>query len=311
MTDKPAILVVPRHLGPAANLLEGAYTVYRLWEGPPADVAHTIRAVVTVGEAPLERAVLESLPNLGLIAYFSAGHDSDDAAWRAARGLPASHCRGVNHEDTADHALAMILASVRNIVSGDRSLRAGGWIAGTKSIGPSLAGKRVGIVGLGAIGEAVASRCAALRMSVSWWGPRDKPGVRWPRAASLLELARDSDILVVTSKADESTRGLISAEVIAALGPKGLLVNVARGSLVDQAAAIAALKAGTLGSAALDVFEEEPTDPALWADVPNTVLTPHTAGATDASVQGMFMQLNQNLAAFFRGEPLVTPIADE
>src|SRR5690606_12743223 len=136
--------------------------------------------------------------------------------------------------------------------------------------------QRLGVVGLGAIGESVARRAEALRMDVSWWGPREKDA-RWPRANSLLELARNSDVLVVACRADEDNRGLISAEVIDALGPQGLLVNVARGQLVDEGALIAALRSGRLGQAALDVFAEEPTDAARWADVPNTVLTPHTA----------------------------------
>jgi lactate dehydrogenase-like 2-hydroxyacid dehydrogenase len=145
-------------------------------------------------------------------------------------------------------------------------------------------------------------------MAVRWWGPREKDSP-WPRAATLLELARDSDILVVACKADESNRGLISREVIEALGPQGLLVNVARGQLVDEDALIAALKDGRLGQAALDVFEEEPTDAARWADVPNTVLTPHTGGATTEAVQGMLMLLVQNLRAALAGEPLKTPAA--
>ena len=144
-------------------------------------------------------------------------------------------------------------------------------------------------------------------MAVRWWGPRDKDAA-WPRAASLLELAQDSDILVVACKADESNRGLISREVIEALGPQGLLVNVARGQLVDEAALIAALKDGRLGQAALDVFEESRPTPARWADVPNTVLTPHTGGATTEAVQGMLMLLMQNLQAAFAGEPLKTPV---
>jgi lactate dehydrogenase-like 2-hydroxyacid dehydrogenase len=174
-------------------------------------------------------------------------------------------------------------------------------------ITPSLKGQRLGIVGLGSIGEAVARRAEAMRMPVRWWGPREKTSP-WTRSDSLLELARDSDILVVACKADESNRGLISRAVIEALGSQGLLVNVARGQLVDETALIAALKDGRLGQAALDVFEDEPTDPARWADVPNTVLTPHTGGATTEAVQGMLMLLIQNLRAAFAGEPLVTPV---
>ncbi|MNE32498.1 Glycerate dehydrogenase [compost metagenome] len=144
-------------------------------------------------------------------------------------------------------------------------------------------------------------------MDVRWWGPREKDAA-WPRADSLIDLARHSDVLVVACRADESNRGLISAEVIEALGPSGLLVNVARGQLVDEEALIAALRDGRLGGAALDVFAEEPTDAARWADVPNTVLTPHTGGATTEAVQGMLMLLLQNLAAHFAGEPLKTPV---
>lgn len=145
-------------------------------------------------------------------------------------------------------------------------------------------------------------------MDVQWWGPRTRDA-EWPRADSLMALAKASDILVVACKADETNRGLISREVIEALGPDGLLVNVSRGQVVDEDALIAALKSGALGQAALDVFVEEPTDPDRWADVPNIVLTPHTAGATTAGVQGMLMLLMQNLQAHFAGEPLKTPVA--
>lgn len=172
---------------------------------------------------------------------------------------------------------------------------------------PSLKGQKVGIVGLGLIGQAVARRAEVMRMAVRWWGPRDRPA-HWPRAASVLELAKASDILVVACRVDDSNVGLISKEVIEALGPSGLLVNVSRGQVLDEAAVISALRSGALGQAALDVFTHEPADPADWADVPNTVLTPHTAGATTEAVQGMLMLMVQNLAAVFNGEPLKTPI---
>lgn len=308
MSDKPAILVIPRHLGPLAPMLEDAYTVYRFWEGPPAHVAATIRAAVTVGSTPHDAALMDSLTNLGLLAYFSVGYESFDAQWAAGRGIAASHAQGVNHEDTADLALGLIISQVRGIAAGDQQIRAGGWLPGVKSIWPSLGGKRAGIVGLGAIGEAVARRCEAVRMAVSWWGPRDKPGAAWPRAASLIDLARDSDVLVVCAQSAEDNRGLISAEVIEALGPRGVLINIARGMLVDEPALIAALREGRLGGAGLDVFEEEPNDHAVWADVPNVVMTPHIAGATDASVQAMALQLRANLDAWFAGRPLLTPI---
>lgn len=297
-----------RHLAPLTAFLESEWTVYRFWEGPPAEAQGQIRALVVAGEFPLDKTLIENLPALQLIACFTSGYDGIDVDWCRARGLPVTHAPGVNHEDVADHALGLILAARRQIAAGDRALRTGGWTADSKMITPSLKDQRLGVVGLGSIGESVARRGEALRMAVRWWGPREKESA-WPRAASLLELARDSDILVVACKADESNRGLVSRAVIEALGPQGLLVNVARGQLVDETALIAALKDGRLGQAALDVFEEEPTDAARWADVPNTVLTPHTGGATTEAVQGMLMLLIQNLRAAFAGEPLKTPVA--
>lgn len=309
MTQRPALLIMQRHLAPLTAFLESQYDVYRFWEGPPVEAAHDIRALVVAGEFPLDKALIESLPNLQLIACFTSGYDRIDVPWCRARGLAVTHAPGVNHEDVADHALGLILAARRQIADGDRALRAGEWTVDSKLITPSLNGQRLGVVGLGNIGEAVARRAEALRMTVKWWGPRDKPAA-WPRAASLLELARDSDILVVACKADDSNIGLVSREVIEALGPAGLLVNVARGQLVDEAALIAALKDGRLGQAALDVFEAEPTDASRWAGVPNTVLTPHTGGATTEAVQGMLMLLMQNLQAAFAGEPLKTPVPE-
>ena len=308
MTQRPAVLIMQRHLAPLSGFLESAYDVYRFWEGPPIEAAHDIRVMVVAGEAPLDKALIERLPNLDLLACFTSGYDGIDMDWCRARGLPVTHAPGVNHEDVADHALGLILAARRQIASGDRQVRSGAWTAETRTITASLGGQKLGIVGLGHIGKAIAVRAAPFRINVSWWGPRPHD-VEWPRAESLLALAKASDILVVACKADETNCGLISREIIEALGPDGLLVNVSRGQVVDEDALMAALKSGALGQAALDVFIEEPTDPARWADVPNVVLTPHTAGATTAGVQGMLMLLMQNLQAHFAGEPLKTPVA--
>jgi lactate dehydrogenase-like 2-hydroxyacid dehydrogenase len=302
MSAKPPILVVPRGLGALADLLEQDYAVYRFWEGPPTDVAPLVRAIVVRGSTRLDPSLVDSLPNLGLVAYFSAGYESFDADWAQRRGIVGTHAQQVNAEDTADMAIGLIYGLVRNVVAGDRLVRSGGW---QRSVAPSrsIGGLKVGIVGLGAIGEAVAARCDALKMVPTWWGPRDKPQARWPRAESLLDLARDNDVLVVTAKLDETSRGLITRDVIEALGPQGRLINIARGQLVDQPALIAALKEGRLGGAGLDVYEVEPTAAELWADVPNTVLTPHIGGSTHEAIHAMTLQLMENLAAFHAGRP--------
>jgi len=308
MSDKPAILVAQPHLAAIAAMLEPDFTVWRLWQSPPLEASHTIGAVVVAGEFPVDRALIESLPHVGLIACFTAGYDGVDLAWAAERGLAVSHSPGVNHEDVADLALGLMLAAWRGLVEGHAIVREGRWRPTEKRITPSLRGKHVGIVGLGAIGEEVARRAAAFGLTVEWWGPNEKPDAAWPRAESLLALARASDILVVAARADEGNRGLIDRAVIEAVGPHGLIVNVARGQLVDEAALIAALNEGRLGMAALDVFAAEPTPADRWQDVPNVVLSPHTGGATSGAIPQMLDLTRENLRRFFAGEPLANPV---
>lgn len=307
MTEKPAVLIMQRHLAPLTAFLEGQYDVYRFWEGPPPEAAQAIRVMVVAGEFELDKRLIESLPRLGMIACFTSGYDRIDVAWARGRGLKLSHAPGVNHEEVADHALAMLLDVRRQITAGDKAVRSGAWTPESKTLTRAMRGQKLGIVGLGAIGEALASRGEALGMEVAWWGPRPKDA-RWPRKDSLLDLARWADNLVVACKVDETNEGMISREIIEAVGPEGLIVNVSRGQVIDEDALIDALKSGKLGHAALDVFTEEPTTPERWAEVPNVLLTPHTAGATTDSVQRMLMLLMQNLGAYFAGAELKTPI---
>jgi len=310
MSDKPAILVVQPLLSPIAAMLEPDFTVWRLWQGPPLEASHTIGALVVAGEYPIDFALVESLPNVGLIACFTAGYEGIDLAWANERGLKVSHSPGVSHEDVADLAIGLMLAAWRGLLEGHALVREGRWRPAEKRITPSLAGKHLGIVGLGAIGEAVARRAEAFGLKIAWWGPNEKPDVRWPRAASLAALAEASDILVVAARASEANRGLIDQAVIEALGPTGLLVNVARGQLVDEEALIAALKDERLGMAALDVFAAEPTPSERWADVPNVVLSPHTGGSTSGALPKMVALTRENLRRFFAGEPLANAVVE-
>jgi lactate dehydrogenase-like 2-hydroxyacid dehydrogenase len=310
MSEKPAILIVQPHLAPIGAMLEAEFTVWRLWQAPPVEASHTIGALVVAGEFPVDRALAESLPKLGLIACFTAGYDGVDLAWASERGLKVSHSPGVNHEDVADQAIGLMLAAWRGLVEGHAIVREGRWRPTEKRITPSLAGKQLGVVGLGAIGEATARRAETFGLQVAWWGPSEKSEVRWPRAESLLALAEASDILIVAARASEANRGLVDRAVIEAVGPGGLLVNVARGQLVDEDALIAALKDGRLGMAALDVFAAEPTPAERWADVPNVVLSPHTGGATSAALPKMVALTRENLRRFFAGEALANAVVE-
>jgi hydroxypyruvate reductase len=270
--------------------------------------SHLVRAVIVDGGRPFDKSLYAVMPNLGLIACFNAGYDGVDIDWTRKHGIVVTHARDVNHEDVADFAVGQILNIYRKISAGSRWVRDGEWQSGRRLMTRSIAGLRLGIVGLGSIGHALARRADALRMVTSWWAPRDQPGVPWPRASSLIELARESDVLVVAASADERNRGLISASVLQALGPQSVLINVARGSLVDEDAVIDALRRGALGAAALDVYQDEPTSPKRWADVPHTFLSPHIAGVTDLAVTRMAALVRANLDAFFDGEPLPTPV---
>lgn len=312
--EKPHVLLSHEMLLGLQPLLEGAYAVHRLWdhpdrmaflEGPGQD----IRAIIHVGETPLSRDLLAEMPRLGLIACVSVGYDGVDVAWCKAHGVAVTHSTGANAADVADHAVGLVLAAWRGLVEGDRRLRAGRWNLGER-LPPrhGLRGRKAGIVGLGHIGEAVARRLEAFDMKIAWWAPRAKDS-DYPRAESLLALARDSDVLVVCARADADNRHIVNRAVIEAVGPHGLIVNVARGALIDEDALIEALKTGTLGMAALDVFEHEPTPPERWADVPNTVLTPHSAGSTLDSIPAMVGLTLENLRRYFHGEPLATPVA--
>jgi lactate dehydrogenase-like 2-hydroxyacid dehydrogenase len=300
-SQKPCVMVMHPHLEPVAAQLEADYTVLRAWRDPAGPALDAVQAVVVAGDAPLDKSVLEGLPALKLIACFTTGYDRIDVAWAKARGLIVTNAPGANTRDVVDHAVGMIIASRRRFQFGDATLRNGGWTPQHRIVTPSLAGQRVGIVGLGRIGLGVMAFCEQLGMIASWWGPRPKLDAPAPRAESLLQLAKESDVLVVCCPSDATNHGLISAEIIHALGPDGLLVNVARGALVDEDALIAALKDGRLGAAALDVFATEPTPPDRWADVPNTLLTPHMAGATRMGVANMFSMLCANLDAVFAG----------
>ncbi|HRD28783.1 MAG TPA: 2-hydroxyacid dehydrogenase [Caulobacter sp.] len=309
----PVVLISHEMLLPLQAALEPDYRVLRLWdypdrlaflEGPGLEV----QAIVHAGDIRLSRDLLSEMPRLGLIACVSVGYDGVDVAWCRAQGVAVTHARGLNAEDVADHAVGAFLAAWRGIVAGDRIVRQGRWTPAERMRPrPGLTGRKAGIIGLGHIGEAVARRLEPFGMIVSWWGPNPKDS-RWPMAAGLTALAADSDALFVCCRGDAANHHLISRGVIEALGPRGCLVNVARGSVVDEDALIAALRDGRLGMAALDVFETEPTPAERWADVPNTVLTPHTAGGTLESIPRMVAQTLENLRRFFHGEPLLSPV---
>lgn len=299
---------------PALDLLRprliAEYDLVGLWEPDFAAEAETARAIVVLGHEPLPPGLFDACPRLGLLACFTSGYERLDVDGARARGVLVSHAPEVNPQEVADHALGLIVASRRRIVLGDRLVRRAGWHdPETFRLSRSLRGAKVGIVGLGAIGRALAARCVALGMEVRWWSPRRRDA-EWPQATTLLDLAEWCDVLAVCARADDSNRRLISRDVLHSVGREGLLVNVARGQLVDEDALIDLLRDGRLGAAALDVFDPEPTSAERWAGVDNAVLTPHVAGATVESIEAMIELLRLNLARFFADGAIVTPVPE-
>jgi lactate dehydrogenase-like 2-hydroxyacid dehydrogenase len=274
----------------------------------PADVAARIRALATEANRGATRELIASLPALEVISCFGAGTDAIDLAAARERGIAVSNTPGVIADDVADLAIAMMIASARDMLPAERFAREGRWTTQAPyGLARSITGKRLGIIGLGAIGGAVASRAAALRMSIAYSGPRQKP-VPYAYVADPVALARDSDFLVVSCFGGPATRHLVSTPVIEALGPKGTLINVARGTVVDEQALIAALKAGRLGAAALDVFEHEPAIPAELRTMPNVILQPHMGTATIETRERMGQMVIDNILAKLAGRPLLTPV---
>ncbi len=254
-----------------------------------------VRVIVQAGMLPLSGADMDLYPNLGLIVVVSAGHEGIDKEAAAARGIELRAGVGANADAVAEFTVGLVLAAVRRIVEHDTNVR-NGQARMRRTRG--LAEVKVGIVGLGHIGLATAKLLKPFGCSVSWTGPRPKPQVELPYVPGLVDLARQSDVLILTAHLDETTERMVNREVMDALGPQGILVNVARGRLVDEDALIAALREGRLGGAALDVFEEEPPTAERWRDVPNIILTPHTAGMTSQALNALFDRAVDSASAF-------------
>ncbi len=269
----------------------------------PADAAR-VQAVVTSAPVGLPVAWLDQLPGLRVVSSFGVGLDKLPLDACRVRGLPVGYTPDVLNDCVADLAMGLLLDGSRQIAAADRFVRRGAWQQGRFPVTKRVSGKRLGIVGLGRIGQAVARRAAGFDMDIAYHNRRPVDGVAWRHEPSLLALAQWADFLVLTVAASADTRHLIDADVLAALGPKGLLVNVARGSVVDEAALIACLQNGSLGGAALDVFEDEPRVPDALLALDTVVLAPHMASGTYETRQAMADLMWANLRAGLAGETL-------
>jgi lactate dehydrogenase-like 2-hydroxyacid dehydrogenase len=295
--------------------LRSRFTLHHLFHYPApgdiaADLAPRIRALATEANRGATRALIESLPNLEIISCFGVGLDLVDLVAARERGIPVTNTPGILADEVADLAIGLMLASARQIPFAERYVREGHWVnKGPIALGRSVGKKTMGVLGLGGIGRAIADRGAAFRMRVSYSGPRRKADAPYEYVADPVELARQSDFLMVACKGGPDTQRLVSSAVIEALGPTGTLVNVARGSVVDEPAMIQALSDGRLGFAALDVFENEPhVSPALLA-LPNVIVQPHHGSGTVETRTAIGKLMIDNILAHFDGRPLLTRAA--
>jgi len=266
-----------------------------------------VQAVLTVGAIGLSAAQMQAMPQLRWVGALGAGYENIDVAYARAHGIAVSNGAGTNDQCVADHAFGLVIAAVRGLVRLDRLTRQGVW-RNDIPLPPNVSGKRLGILGLGTIGQKIARRAQAFDMPVGYHNRRPKDGVDFTYFDSVLALAQWADVLLVATPGGAGTRHLVDAPVIAALGPQGYVVNIARGSVVDTAALAQALRTGALAGAGLDVYESEPLPPAELLDLDNVVLTPHVAGWSPEAVQATVDLFLDNAHRHFAGQPLVTPV---
>lgn len=309
---KPEILLMGPMYPPTMEALDAAFAVQRVWQAPDRDAllaaaAGRITAVASTAAKGVDAATMDKLPKLEVIAHFGVGVDSVDVDAATRRGIKVTNTPDVLTDEVADLTLGLLLATVRRIPQGDRYVREGKWAKGAFPLTDTMQGKTLGIVGMGRIGRAIAKRAQAFNLKIAYQGPNRKADVSWPYFPDPVALAKEADFLVAACPGGEATRGLVSRAVIDALGPQGVFVNISRGSVVDEAALLEALQQGRLGSAGLDVFDNEPRIDERFFALDNVVLQPHVGSATHPTRRAMGQLVVDNLAAFFAGKPLVTP----
>ncbi|WP_405401814.1 2-hydroxyacid dehydrogenase [Paracoccus sp. Ld10] len=310
---KPDVLMLSPTRPAAQSRLEELFTLHRmdLAQDKPAFLARhgaTCRGMVATGHITVDAGLLDQLPALEIISCGSAGYDAFDVDAIARRGIALTNASPALAQEVADMALLLAQVGWRNVVAADAWVRSGDWARkGAFPLQRSFRGRRLGVVGMGTIGHQIADLATAQGLQVTYWNRREKD-TGYPFQPDLEQLARDSDILIAIVAGGPDTQGLISDRVLRALGPEGLFVNVARGSVMDEPALIAALQDGGLGGAALDVFWSEPNpDPRLIA-LHNVILSPHQGSGTVQTRDAMASLVVDNLQAHFTGQPLISAV---
>ncbi|MGC7098429.1 2-hydroxyacid dehydrogenase [Amycolatopsis lurida] len=296
---------------PSLETALSAHRTVRLFEqadGYLAEHGAEFTAAITSARIGVPDEVMDALPRLGAIVHFGVGYETTDVARARARGIDVSNTPDVLTDCVADLAVGGLIDVMRRLTAADRFVRRGDWTTTAYPLATKVSGKKIGVLGLGRIGRAIATRLTGFGVELSYHSRRPVDGVPYRYVDSAVALAAESDALVVAVAGGEETRGLVSADVLAALGPDGYLVNVSRGSVVDEPALVAALTEGKLAGAALDVFAAEPEVPAPLLDLDSVLLLPHIASATTETREAMGELAFRNLDQFLTTGSLLTPV---
>ena len=314
---KPALLMTAYSVPLVLELLEPLFTVHKLWEAPDREalldkIGQKVVAVQSYSHGKVEGSLLERLPNAEIVAHFGVGYDPVDVATAAKQGIVVTNTPDVLTEEVADTALGLLLMTVRELGQAEKWLRSGQWgKKGDYRLTPmTLRDRRVGIVGLGRIGKAIARRCEAFGLQVSYFGRTAQKGVAFKHYSNLVEMASDVDTLIIVIPGGAATKNIVNAEVLEALGPRGVVVNVARGSVVDETALIRALKEKKIKAAGLDVFWNEPNINPELMKLDNAVLLPHVGSGSIYTRDAMGQLVVDNLKAFLAKKPPLTPVPE-
>ncbi|RRI06536.1 2-hydroxyacid dehydrogenase [Mesorhizobium tamadayense] len=293
--------------------LEAKYRVHKLWRTEDKDAliashSEAIRAIATRGELGASAALMAKLPKLEIVSCYGVGTDAIDLAYARKNGIRVTNTPDVLTEDVADIGIGLLLAVARKIPQADSYVRDGSWREGNMPLVTRVCGKRLGIVGLGRVGAAIAKRAAAFDCTIAYFDLRKRDDLPYTFVGDLVELARQSEFLIVTLAGGEGTKNIIDAAVLAALGMDGIIINISRGSTVDETALLAALETGSIKGAGLDVFWNEPTIDERFLRLSNVVLQPHHASGTVETRKAMGQLVRDNLAAHFSGQALLTSV---
>lgn len=310
---KPDLLLICPLFPATMKALDQAYTVHRYYEAADKEafiksVSDRITAAATAGHEGMSVALIKRFPKLKIISCFGVGVDGIDVPAARELGIAVTNTPDVLTECVADNALALLLGTMRRTVFNDRFVRAGHWLKGGAPLADKVSGTTMGIIGLGRIGKAIAKRAEAFGMTIAYHSRNKQSGVTYQYYEKPLELARNVKVLVVACPGGKETENIVSNEVIAALGKDGYLVNVSRGTTVDEPALVDALANGRLAGAGLDVFVAEPEVPEALFKLDNVVLQPHVSSGTHWTRAAMGQLVVDNLAAYFAGKPLLTQV---